>query len=498
VAVSTWENPTQLYGQQLDALQNDLTAFHEDPTVASETSLGSRLRIISDLGQAPELVSAIRREYARPNAFLDVSTRLIAAGAEPINRMERITDNILGTRIRGDAHTTGSVGVASIPSEEKAILEFISQGRSRSQNIGNNGPAVIRSTARTDFTATKRVELSDPAFASRPARANARTNSDIHSISKRGGGLGSRIVSRIGWKRANQNHRRADAIASDHAENRIVRRFDDEIHTELRDARQRYEDDFRRPLVRRGELPEHIRFSTDRDSLSVETIQANRGQLAATGPPPPQPAGHDMTMRLHESAVNNYSAIVLGGATASETQPGEEAKFDVELPKWMEDAWERRNADSNGQSVRSDQPFKVWSMTFRDRPITVDFQNSQVKLTTHVARLRSGDQTFTNWDITGTYSPELVDGGVVLRREGDLVVLPSDFRGSLTSRQTAERRNLEKEINERSARGGGFPNSIEFESLKPEGGLAAAGPLAINEFVSDDNWLTMAWDRLKK
>ena len=44
------------------------------------------------------------------------------------------------------------------------MLEFISEGRTYSQNVGNNGPAVIRSTSYTDFTATKRVELTDQAF----------------------------------------------------------------------------------------------------------------------------------------------------------------------------------------------------------------------------------------------------------------------------------------------------------------------------------------------
>ena len=409
-----------------------------------------------------------------------------------------ITDNILGTRIHGTSHTTGSVGVSTIPSADRAVLEFISQGNSRSQNVGNNGPAVIRSTADTNFTATKRVELSDPGFAAQPANANATTNSDIHSIAKRGGGLGSRIVSRVGWQRANQSHGRADAIASDHAEDRIERRFNQDVNDELRDARKRYEDEYRRPLIRRGELPEYTRFSSDNDSISIETTQANRGQLGAAGPPPAAPEGHDMTMRLHESAVNNYTAGLLGGATATESQPGDETKFDVQLPKWIRDAWERSEKEFEEGTAEGEAPFKPWSMTLRERPITVDFQDGRLTLTTHVARLQSGDQTFNNWDITGTYTRELENGRVVLRREGDLVVLPGDFRGSLTSRQTAERSNLEKEINERSARGRGFPSTIEIDPLEPEGPLADAGPLAFNEFVTDDDWLTMAWNRQSK
>jgi hypothetical protein len=497
VAVSQWENPQELYGQQLDALKTDIERYRDDHTAANEARLSERLEIITDLGQAPELVAAVRSEFARPNAFINVATPLIAAGAKPVKRMEPVTDNILGTRIHGDAFTTGTVEIASISSDDKAVLQFRSQGNVESQNVGYNGPAVIRSTSHTNYTATKRVELSDKAFASHPASASATTDTDIHSIAKRGGGLGSRIVASQGWRRARESEWEAEEIAADHAEDRIERRFNEDVNKELREAREQYEKEYRDPLARRGALPGHIHFSSDADSLAVEATQASAGQLAAIGEPPPAPDGHDMTMRLHESAVNNYSAVVLGGATASETRPDEDAKFNVKIPDWMKNAWEQRKIDSE-ESPANDEQFKEWSMTFRDRPISVDFKDAKVKITIHVARLRSGDRTFEDWDISGTYTPELAGGGVVLRREGDLVMLPADFDGTLSSRQTAERRNLEEELNERSAQGRGFPTTIEFEPIKPEGALADAGPLELNEFISEDGWLSLAWDRESK
>ncbi len=85
-----------------------------------------------------------------------------------------------------------------------------------------------------------------------------------------------------------------------------------------------------------------------------------------------------------------------------------------------------------------------------------------MKLTVHMAHLKSGEKTFDNWDVTGTYSPELSDGKVILRREGDLVMLPADFRGQLNTRQVAERRNLEEELNKRSDQGKGFPKTIRI------------------------------------
>jgi hypothetical protein len=500
LAVSQWENPADIYAQQLDALAKALDQYRQEPTAANEVALANQLVVVDNIGQAPALAAAVRKEFGRPNAFIDVSGELLKAAAEPINRSERITDIILGTNIHGNAHTTGKVEIQPVPSDKAGVLQLTSKGHSVSQNVGRNGPAVIRSTAHTDFTATKRVELSDHAFTSSPARADATTNTDIHSISKSGGGIGSRMVSRIGWQRANQSEGQAEAIAADHAEDRIERQFNNEVHEKLADARKRYEDEYRRPLARRGEVPDHIQFGSTKDALTLELTQAGRGQLAATVDPPAQPAGHDVTMRLHESAVNNYSGITLSGATVSQAEAGQESKFDVKMPKWMEDAWKKRKTDRDATAAAATDGFKPWSLRFRQgRPISVDFEDGKMKLTLHIARLESGSSDpFTRWDVWGIFVPELQDGGVVLRREGELDALPTGFRGNLSSLQAAQRNNLIKEFNSRSAQGEGFPNTIEFGQFEPEGALKNAGPLQLTHVTSENGWLTLVWDRAQK
>jgi hypothetical protein len=486
------------YAGQLNRLKAQLDEYRSKPTDATAVEIGGRIAFLESLDEAPELVAAVRRDFVKPNAFMDISTTLIAEGADPINRREPITDCILGVNIRSDAHTTGSVGVATIPSDDKAIIEFISEGHTYSKNVGNKGPAVIRSTADTNFTATKRVELTDMAFTATGSRSHATTDTHIHSVAKRGGGFGSRLVSSIGWDRARESEHQAERIAADHAEDRIDRRFNEELNDEVRDARKRYEDEYRRPLARRGALPEHIRFSSDKDSVNLEIAQASYNQLGAAGAPPEAPSGHDMSMRLHDSAVNNYTATLLGGATATQTKPDEDLKFDVTVPDWMKDAWKSRKTEATDEPV-DNAAFKTYSLRFRDnRPLSVDFAEGKVKVTIHISRLKSGDETFTNWDVTGVYTPELSGGGIVLRRDGDLEMLPANFKGSLTPRQVAERSNLEKELNARSAQGRGFPKTVEFEPLKPEDALEDAGPLEFNQFNSDGGWLTVAWDRKQK
>jgi hypothetical protein len=78
------------------------------------------------------------------------------------------------------------------------------------------------------------------------------------------------------------------------------------------------------------------------------------------------------------------------------------------------------------------------------------------------------------------------------------VLLPTNFRGQLNTRQVAERRNLEEELNKRSDQGKGFPKTIEFDPVKPEGKVADAGPLEFNRFTSGDGWVIIGLDRQKK
>jgi hypothetical protein len=499
VAISTWPKPEELYNRQLDALEKAIEAYHKEPSPQNAAAVSQQIRIIDSTGQAPEVVQAVRKDLAQPNAFLNVSTDYIAAGANRIDRCEPVTDCILGTNIHGNAHTDGQVKVTSIPSDDKAVLEFLSYGNIDSQNVGFNGPAVIQSTSYTNYTATKRVEFSDPEFKSGPAWVHANTDSQVHSIAKQGGGLGSRLVSRIGWRKAAQTKGQVDAIASDHAANRIENRMNDEVSDRLAKTRERYENEYRRPLERTGDVPEDIHFSSTKSGLAVEIIQASRTELAATEAPPDAAGPHDMTARLHETAVNNYMAALLAGATATQKTPDEDLKFNVDLPSWMNRFWKQRKIEPTNDPAAKAEPFVPLSLTLNDRqPITAKFDQGKVALTLHIADMQAGENHFNDWRVTGVYTTELADGRAVLHRDGKLEVLPEDFNGRLDSTQTAQRNNMQKDFDKRSAEGTGFPESMELDPVKPEGELADAGKLGYEEFSSGNGWAVIGMDRQGK
>ena len=491
---------SEAYAGQIDALEHDLDTYQAKPVAPLDLQIGQRLDFVTSLGQAPELVAAIRQQFDQPNVFVNLSSPLIEAAIDkPIDRQEVVPDNILGVSLRSDTHTVGTVTGRTVPSDEQAVLELTSSGHISSKNRGTKGPASIRSSSESDYTVTKRIAFSDEGFVAEPAEVQADLKSDIHSISKSGGGLGSRIVSKQGWKKAGQNKGRANAIATDHTKNRVRKRMDDEAGDSISKAHKRYEDEYRTPLIRVGGLPDHIRFSSTDDDMALEIAQAGRGQLGAQQPPPALPAQYDAAVRVHQSAINNYAALVMGGAAASETEPDQKAEFDVALPGWMDKVMEDREDATTDETDAGGEPFKPWSITLRrNRPLTVAFADGKVTLTIHLARLTSGEETFSRWDVTGVFTPELKDGGVVLHRDGDLEVLPTGFdpaKGQLSSRQVALRSNLTKVLNERSAQGHGFSKTIELKEWQPTGDFEKVGPLALQAFNSNDGWLTLVWDR---
>jgi hypothetical protein len=217
--------------------------------------------------------------------------------------------------------------------------------------------------------------------------------------------------------------------------------------------------------------------------------------LGAPTEPPALPAGKDLVVRVHESATNNYLASLLGGATISEEDPEHGTKADVPLPKWLKDAWANR---LDTHSASKDPDFKPWSLQFNsERPIEVAFVDGKIRLILHIAHLDSGHE-FSRWDVAGNFTPDLTDGGVTLTRD-DLDAYPvgPDLKplAGHSSTQSGERQNLLDELTKKSDEGRGFPKTIVIKKLAPTGDLAKAGPLAANEFIPKDGWLTIAWNR---
>src|SRR3990170_5373497 len=88
---------------------------------------------------------------------------------QPIDRVDPLTDVILGTRITGTTHLTGALRVQPIPCTDRALLVSVLAGTASSDTVGRNGPALIYSDGLTNIRAVKPMQLDGQGIRSLPA-----------------------------------------------------------------------------------------------------------------------------------------------------------------------------------------------------------------------------------------------------------------------------------------------------------------------------------------
>lgn len=486
--------------RQLDLLKKYVDRYEFDHSPRARFEIERRIDFFTGIDRATELTTALRDRFDQPNVHAEVSEHFLSrVASESIDRVGPVKDCILGTSIRGTGHTTGSVAIETLSSPSRAAVLIHLAGITLSETCGYNDPVVIRSSGTTPFTATKRIELEDANFWNYPTRVSAKTSTITRSVQKQGGGFGSKIIAKIGEKKVTEKKPQANYIASRHAEERIAEKLEKDLLPKLQDARYEYEHQFKKPLAMRDAEPQSIVFSSTDHSLSLDLLQAVRGELGADTPPTAFPEGYDVALRVHETGAANFASALLAGARLSKKTKDSDPKLDVELPKSLRDAIHEAREDAVADSAAAEEiQFKPWSIRFRrQRPLSFRFFDNLVMIRLHAARITAGDDTYDGWDIVVKYGLHVQNGGLMLVRDGEIEVIPTAFDpadgGGLTNRQVGLRGNLAKELNRQAEAGRGFAEEFEIPMIDLPEKIADRGPLMLQDATSQDGWLSLGW-----
>jgi hypothetical protein len=314
--------------------------------------------------------------------------------------------------------------------------------------------------------------------------ASATATADASSGLQRGldkRGLVDRLVKKVAERKIPQQKRQAERIASRHAGDRLSARFDGQTAAQLADADSKFVEKFRNPLLRRGEFPGRLRFSTTADELRVLVLQAGPGRLAAPDAPPDLTAGAELALRMHESLVNNLAEGLLAGETVGQ--------------KWMEET----ALDLLGKvpdRLKDDPDKEPWTMTLADhRPVTFTLADGGFKLTVRGKSYTSGDRKFDAMDFTIKYRLERDGKALKAVRQGNIEIFPPGFvqgKDRVAIRHATlrnlMRKRLEKLFEAEMAPKGPLLLPGEWEKV---------GPLEITQLGADKGWLTLSWRRDK-
>jgi hypothetical protein len=237
---------------------------------------------------------------------------------------------------------------------------------------------------------------------------------------------------------------------------------------------------FRRPLLERRAFPKQLTFHTTEDALRVVCCQANEDQLAALDFPRRASAEAVMSVRVHESLANNAAQSLLAGQTLQE-EDVRKAALDVlgEVPERLQ--------------PKADEP--PWSITFeRQRPITVELDGNQARVTLRGREFRSEDRSIERMVISAAYRLALGPGGIQATREGEIEVLPAEVASGEGRRVISPAEApLVTKLKRR------FENVFEpelvSEGLELPGKWEKAGRLKLVHVSAEKGWLSLDWDQ---
>lgn len=466
-----------VYEGVLDGLAESLQRYATKPTTEDALVVSESVRWLRDARQASRLVRAIEQHFTHPNVLVEISADVVGAGiAEPVDDTMEISDCILGTSVRGTAHTTGKTRVELVPNAEMGVIDALFLGITRSDNIGSHPPVTIFSSSTTELAARKRMWIDANGLSAHPAASRAETAIVIHDIRSH---KGRRLIERMAWKRAGKQQGQAECIASRHAEQRLNERIDAQAAEPLERANRQYVEKYQTPFKERKLFPELLRFSTSQQALAATALQAGDGKLGAPSAPPPVVEGADMSLRIHESMINNLAFDALAGRTVYEE------KVQTAATELLGHLPEKMRGDDDGIP---------WAITFAPRqPISVTFAEDGFRVTLRGVRYYKGTEAHPAMNVSASYKIEKSPQGYKVVRQGEIEVFPPDFVPSSGEQIDARRQVIRTLLAKRFAKV--FEAEFLGEGLVLPGKWQAAGKLQPVQVVCRDGWLVIAWKR---
>jgi hypothetical protein len=463
------------FEEKLDKLAVSLEAYAAQPTTEDALVIGESVRWLENAHQAPALVRAILHYYVQPNLLGEMSADVIGAGiVGPVDDTTAVRDCILGTDIYGTAHTVGQTRIELSPDANLGVLDTLFVGTTTSDNVGYHGPVTIHSAATTNLSARKRLWIDVDGLSSYPGASLAVTDINVCDIQSN---KDRAMIERMAWKRAAKQQGEAECIASSHAEAKLNQRIDQQAAESLDRANQAYVDKFQRPFTERKLFPQMVRFSTTDLAISLVALQAGEGKLAAPSVPPPVAEGADVSLRFHESMINNLAFDALAGRTIYEE------KVQAAVTETLGHLPEKMKGDDDG---------KPWAITFAPRqPISLTLADGGFKITIRGAKFYKGQDAHPGMNISAIYKIEKSGKGFKAVRQGDIEVLPSDFAPG--KQIDARRQVIRKLLEKRFAKI--FEPEIFGDGFDLPGKWKAAGKLLPIQVVARDGWLAIAWRR---
>ena len=470
--VSALPDPGERHARLMEAMAQALETYDSQPSPEKARAIQDGLTWLRTTDQAHDLVEQVVARHAFPNLLVDISARFVSAGLIlPVDRTQRIYDQILGATVTGQGRMTGTLrGTLQDDPRRGSILLNVS-GRIDANTVARKSPVTVWGKGVTTFTAFKTLVFEQTGLSGGASRSCTRSNNRVTCVDA------PLLIKPLARMQLKHQRDEANHITAQRARPVINQQLDQDADSIIASANQAYVTEFRNPLLRTGAFPRRMEFRTSESELNVVILQAADGQLGAPQPPPQLELRHDVGAQMHETAFNNLAESLLSGVTMTDEDVRANVLKYLTMASLEEYALEKE-----------EQP---WEITFaRQSPIAVSFRENAYTMTIAGDAWKSGRRSFRNLNATVTYQIDSKQNNVRLIRDEEILIAPPGFiRGKdrLSPLVISPRRVLQRKLDQL------FPPVIEPDQLVVPGPWEQAGPLKVVDMDAKSGWLRVSW-----
>jgi hypothetical protein len=446
--------------------------------------------------QVPALVQAVRQLAGKPNVRLIVSQPLITQlTTESMDRVDPLTDCILGTSIRGTSHLVGTLDASPVTSRDGIRLLASLRGDAVTQGRASNGPVRAHVNGHANVSGQGEILFDPNGFRVGHTTAQVTvtgTPSAIWTVYR--SRIANGLITHVARRRAARTKELSQQIASQHAQQRLQIQIEQELRARLTELQEQYQTRFRHPLLRRKAFPELFETRSWSNGAELLMCMASSCQLGALESPPPIENRSAVTVQFHQSAINNLATSFLSGKQVSEIEVRDliDRIFGPDVTRSEGSRSEGSRPEDSRDRPKDGKVLHI--VCADDRPISLYCENQEIALKVRAKNFILNRRKYSPMDILIRYRLEFSSKGWVATQVHEAEITPPRFetegRGRLGSREIAARR-LIRSMLERDLR----PQYVLQEIELPEP-FDSIGKMGVTQVVADNGWLTIGSDKV--
>jgi hypothetical protein len=373
----------------------------------------------SSLSGAAAVVRAVTDHYLSPNMRLAVHQQFVEKLLpEPEETTGPVNEIINGRQVRGTRTVTRTTTVTFVPDNDEIAMLLEVQGDITSRSVTDAGVVSLTSRGASNFVVRKPIKVSSQGLLFGPATGAASNNSQLAGIQTSFDAVP--VMRSLVRQLVKSQHDEALPDVNREVINKIVaracRETDDTSEPQFVEAAERVRERLWMPLVKLGLEPTPVVLETSASLATLRLRLAADTQVAAHTPRPRAPADADVSMQLHESAVNNALERL---ALAGQRFP---------LADLYGHICERIGIE---RQVPDDLPDGVEVTFARSEPIRITCVDGLVQVRVALEALESSRRNWYDVIAQVSYRPAVAGPQVFLERDGPIRISGPGHQGRM-------------------------------------------------------------------